>query len=534
MPTAQGTARARQAWDTRRAKSKLSPRPKSDELPPNSFEDEQAALSCVLQFGDRGSQQNVEATLVQLRPTFFYDHRLKTLHHELVQMTMANVKLDFITLLSWLRDQKSKDQLFNRLEECGGESFLRKTLEAAPTPINFNYYLPKLKECALRRWCLGKTGRLKELAEMTDLSPEQLREEFAEIYEQSVNIGATTQPLIRIVSPAQARAFEADPSDFLVGQGLVSRGMIVTIAGDAGIGKSRLATTLAIAGARGNNRWMNYPIRTKFRTLVLQSENDAHRLKEDCSVIPDNFNDDIRFSDGLSHGLAFDRPEFRRELRRFFEDWPFELMVVDPWNDVTSEDGQKDYKQALLNISACFRGAKMPAVVIVAHLRKRGRDESAKRKSGRELLGEISGSLALGSTSRTVFAVMPVESSMEDPRIVFEIVKANNCHPDWLREHGTRTAWVRANGAFESVKGFDWGEYDNPGDPERRKVTEDMIKTVFDGEKELKPAHLATKLHKVFGVGQSTAFRAVGEDGYLRNMMQRTATGKLQLKTNGL
>lgn len=526
-PTPKGTAAARKAWDTRR---KQQP---NTEAPPHDDECERGALACVLLAGDASSQQNVEAFLFQLRPNFFYDHRHRTLHAEMVRMTMDGLKLDSVTLISWLKQQKVDGALFNKLEEAGGAEYVSKLGDAAPSFANFSYYLPKLKEFSLRRWCIATTSRLGELAKATELSPDQLREEFAEVYERSANIGASTAPLIHIVSPAQARAYEPDEGDFLVGAGLISRGMFVTIGGEPGVGKSRMATTLAIAGAAGRNRWINYPVRCKWRTLILQSENDAHRLKEDASSIPEKFNDDIRFTDGLSHGMAFDKPEFRRELRRFYDDWPFEMLVVDPWNDVTSEEGQKDYKQALLNIAACFRGVRMPAVVIVAHLRKRGRDDNGKRKTGRELLHELSGSLALGSTSRTVFVVQAVEASMEDSRIVCELAKANNVHPDWLKEHGGRSAWTRANGAFEALPNFDWQEYDNPGDPERRKLDEEMILTVFDGEKEMKPARLAKRIKEVFKVGESTVFRAIGEDGYLRHILQRTGTGTLMLKTNG-
>lgn len=522
-----GSAAAKKAWVTRRKHS--------EDLLPNSLDAEQGALACVLQAGDADSQQNVDAILQQLRPNFFYDHRTRTLHHELVQMRMANKAIDTKMLVIWLKAQKKEDgKLFDRLTECGGLDYVTRELyESSPSPINFHYYLPALKEFALRRWCLAKTGRLNELAKATELTPDQLREEFAEIYEASTHIAQGNAPLIHIVSPAQARAFEPNPDDFMVGDGLITRGMFVTIGGEPGVGKSRLATTLAVAGANGKNRWMNYPVRCQWRTLILQSENDAIRLKEDFEAVPEKFNDDIRVSDSLSHGIAFDKPEFRRELRRVFEDWPFQMLVIDPWNDVSFEEGQKDYKQALLNIASVFRGAQVPAVVIVAHLRKRGRDESQRRKSGRELLHELSGSLALGSSSRTVFVVQHVDPSMDDPRIVIELAKANNCHPDWLKEFGVRSAWNRANGAFEPAE-IDWHEYDNPGDPERRKVTEEMITQVFDGETELKAAAIAKKLKTIFQVGESTAFRAIGEDGYLRGMLMRSGTGKLKLKISDL
>lgn len=494
----------------------------SDELPTHDDGSERAALACVMDAGINGSQAEVETLLHQLRPTHFYDARCREIHAQLVAQKMAGHAVDLVTASTWLEGQK-------KWEAVGGRDYWGELFKA-PLPYSFFYnYLPTLKEMALRRWCLAKTVRLNELARATELSPDILQAEFGDLYEKSVTIGAGSQPLIHVITPAQARAFEPDPDDFLVGAGLITRGMFITIGGEPGVGKSRLATTLAVAGARGNNRWMNYPVRCKWRTLILQSENSGTRLKGDFEPVPKQFDDDILVSDVLPHGLAFENPEFRRELRRLFDEWPFQMLVVDPWNDVCPEDGQKDYKQAMLNIAGVFRGVKMPALVIVAHLRKRGRDEAQRRKSGRELLHELSGSLALGSTSRTVFVVQNVETAMDDPRIVFEVAKANDCHPDWLKEYGVRSAWVRANGAFESCD-IDWQRYDNPGEPERRAVTEDMILAAFDGETEMKAAQVSKRLKSLFKVGESTAFRAIGEDGYLRAMLMRTGTGKLKLK----
>ena len=496
----------------------------SAELPPHDEGAECAALGCVLMAGEAGSQQEVEALLHQLKPSFFYGVAHRNLHSQLVQMRMAGHAVDLVTVDSWLRQH-------NSTEECGGFDYIATTImNASPSQANFQYYMPLLRNCALRRWCLQKTTRLGELAKSMELEPDLLKQEFSEIYEQSTQIGSNV-PLIRFISPKEARAYEPDPKDFMVGDGLINRGMVVTIGGEPGIGKSRLAMTLAVAGARGNSRWMNYPVRCKWRTAILQSENDASRLNEECLAIPEQYDDHIRITDFLSHGMAFDSVEFRRELRSFYDKWPFEMLVVDPWNDVSFEEGQRDYKQSLMNIKAVFRDLeKKPAIIIVAHLRKRGRDDCQRRKTGRELLHELSGSLALGSESRSVFVVQAAEPGMDDPRIIFELAKANNCKPEWLKEFGVRSAWIRANAAFESVEGFDWERYDNPGDPDRQKITEDMVRQAFEGEGALKPARLARKLKSIFNIGESTAYRAIGEDGYLRKMLIRTPIGTLELR----
>ena len=282
-----------------------------------------------------------------------------------------------------------------------------------------------------------------------------------------------------------------------------------------------------MALARGDSTWQGYPVRSKGRTLILQTENKGTRLKEEFEAVPVELDDWIRVSRSLPHGLAFNHPDFRRELTRLFEKWPFELLGVDPWNDVCSEEGQGDYSEALLNIQRCFHGKKMPAVAIVAHLRKPRADASGRRKTGRELLHELSGSLKLGSTSRTVFTVQPASPSMDDDRIVFEVAKANDANPAWLKEHGTRSAWHRRNGAFESCANFDWEEWQNPGvnNTEKRAISLAMIQDVFRAERRpgLKSGELVKALAEMFDVGESTVWRAIRADGYARRWIDEVA-----------
>ena len=503
-------------------KTRLLLKPAPDALPPNSEETEAAALACVLLAGEQQSQAEVEALLLQLRPALFYDLRHQTIHAACVQLRMEQHAVDVVTVNQYLRDNKF-------LEDAGGFGYLPTLPNKVVSALNFPDYLADLKLFALRRWTLQKQARLGELAHASELTPEQLRTEFSEIFEQASKIG-TTQKLLDVISPAEAMDYEPDPDDFLIGDGLVLRGQVVTLGGEPGVGKSRLATSLAVAGARGNNRWQNYPVRSQWRTLILQTENSGNRLKEEFSSVPKQFNDFIRVSRSLPSGMAFGNADFRAELLRLYDKWPFQMLVVDPWNDVSSDDGQSDYTEALQNIRRAFFGRLMPCLVIVAHLRKPRNENGQRRKGGRELLHELSGSLALGSTSRTVFVVQAGSTSMDDDRIVFEVAKANDCKPEWLREYGTRTAWHRKSGTFEACPDFDWSQWDNPGDESRRAVTEEMLTQVLDGE-EMKAAAIAKRIKEVFGTGESTVFKAISEDGYLRHRLVRTGTGKLKLKT---
>lgn len=220
-------------------------------------------------------------------------------------------------------------------------------------------------------------------------------------------------------------------------------------------------------------------------------------------------------------------------LSRVFDSWPFQAMVIDPWNDVTPDEGMADFSEALLNIERVFWGRKCPAVIIVAHLRKSGRDATGKRKSGRDLLNELSGSLKLGSKSRTVFAVQPASNRMDDDRIVFEVAKSNDTDPAWLKTHGTRSAWYRRNAAFERCQEFDWDEWLNGEDRNegKRAISREMIQAVFEETKRpgMKRGELARHLSERNDIGESTAYRVIGQDGYAGEWLDEVA-GVVALK----
>ena len=254
-------------------------------------------------------------------------------------------------------------------------------------------------------------------------------------------------------------------------------------------------------------------------------------MKEECDAIPKQFDDWIKISRTLPQGLNFGSAEFRRELVGIHDTWPFQMLILDPLNDIVAEDGQADYKEAMANINRAFAGRMMPAVIVVAHLRKPRAEHGQRRKSGRELLHEISGTLAIGNTARTVFIVQAASNSMSDDRIIFEVAKANDCKPEWLAEYGTRTAWFRRDGEFPPCDDFDWEAWDNPGSEERRSVTEEMLIEVLKGEKDgMKGMRIAKLIADKFDVGSSTVLRAIGEGGYLRCKIKPTAMGGFVLK----
>lgn len=485
---------------------------------PSDVSAEAAALGCVLAAGEAGTQAEVDEMIRKLRLSWFTEDRHKSLLRAFFSLRQDGHAVDVVTLSAAARAAGGMD-------EIGGMDYVASLPDRVPSWLNFPHYVSILSDQAHRRWLKAKAVELETLAGAPEVTIEQTRERLAEVLDVAQRVSG--QPLIDLVTPAEAREFVPDPSDYLVGDGLISREAVVTIGGEPGCGKSRLATTLAVSLASGGGTWQGYPVRSQVRSLILQTENKGTRLRDEFSAVPSACDDWIRISRSLPNGLAFGNADFRRELGRLFDRWPFGLLVVDPWNDVVTEEGASEYGEALLNIQRCFTGKKCPAIVIVAHLRKPRADGSGRRKTGRELLHELSGSLKLGSTSRTVFTVQPASPEMEDDRIVFEIAKANDCDPAWLGKYGTRSAWHRKNGAFTPAGGFDWETWLNPGpaNSEKRAVSEEMVREVFavSGRKGMKAGELVRAIVERFDVGASTVWRAVGAGGYARAWLDETA-----------
>ena len=481
--------------------------------PAASPEAERAALACVLLAGASQSMGEVDAILRQLHPALFDDPRHEAIFRGMIGLREDNHAVDSVMLAEYLKEQKT-------LDAAGGLDYVSPLADAAASVVKFPDYLRVLQGQHIKRLARLKLLKLNGLAEAGELDLEQIRAEFEEV---NARITSRSTPMLDIISRDEAVKFVASPADYLVGDGLIMRDMVVTLVGDSGVGKSRLLTTLAAAGARGNGLWQPFPVRSKWRSLILQTENSGNRLKEEFLSVPEKLGDSIRVSRSLSHGLAFQDHNFCRELRAYYDRWPFQMLGIDPWNDVATDTGQKDYKEALLNIKGVFRDVKpKPCIVIVAHMRKAGRDDSGARKTGRELLAMISGSLALGSTSRTVFSVQPATNDPADDRVVFEVAKSNDVDPAYYAKYPSRTAWHRQNGAFAPCRDFDWEEWETgTAGAARRSIDSEMLQTVMKPREWIRPAVLAKAVAEKHNIGQSTVFRAVGPSGYLANLFDR-------------
>lgn len=259
-----------------------------------------------------------------------------------------------------------------------------------------------------------------------------------------------SRPWLEVWKPSDFLNYDP-PHDFiLVGDCHLTRGGISVLGGWPGVGKSRAALGLAIAGATGKP-WMGLNVHTRFRTLIIQIENGQWRLKNELAeALPKSGLDDwIRITPPPARGLAFQEAAFRKCVAEVIADFKPALVIIDPWNRVAEGDKQGDYKEALESILDCLPAdpSEKPAVLIIHHMRKKGSE--ATRKQGRDLLHELAGSYQIGSAARCVFVLEPASNDTSDPTVVLTCCKNND------GKEGAPSAWIRQNGLFASAAGFD-------------------------------------------------------------------------------
>ena len=464
------------------------------ELPPHSYEAEEAALGCVLWAAkdDPSQQAELDALLGQLSPRLFFDLRNTDVWSSMVEMRNEQHAVTLITLVQWMKDRHK-----HTFEEISFR--LSSMMELVPGWSGFVTYLDVLKDKALRRDILRRRSQLTELAESEDLSPERLREAMADLYERTA-AATTSRPLIEIVSLKEIKAYVPDPKTFLVGDDMINRGEISVIAGLPEAGKSMLANTLAFAGADGKRDWMGYRIRRKFRTLVLQSEGSMRRMQKEFAEAGDSAQEWVKFSKPAH--LAFGDPAFRRQLHQYYERWPWDLTIIDNWSDCVRDDKFADYQEGLDNIRAALpAGDATPATLIVAHLSK-AVIKSDKPMTGRALMAHVSGSFRIGQKARCVFTLVrafPQEN--DDDLVIFDCAKASNDTPNPL------SAWHRRPVKFIADPKFDTHAWLNPAVDGDRVDALVALQEVLPAEASLARSRIASEISDKYGVGESTVFR---------------------------
>ena len=438
--------------------------------------------------------------LADLDPSHFYDPLARHALNALIALQDDRKPINSRLAAEWLNKQ-------GLLEECGGVGAFMTACQDAQFhlgPEVLAELYKKVKDRAhareLYRTAERAMSMLSEGKDAASVAMSMTTDVEASSAETS------SAPVIEFLSPSQLRDFNPPNGWNLVGDFHLQRGAVTVIGGAPGIGKSRAAIALAVAGAQGAGaQWFGMPVMRLFRTMVIQTENGRVRLKRDFDAldIPE-LDEFLCVCTPPPYGLRFDRPEFRAQLRRAVRRFKPDVVVLDPWNAVASEDKQKDYMAAFDAVRSVLpTGDDRPALVIVAHTRK---PNAAERTSGAGLLATLAGSYVLGSVPRAAFVVQRASNDTMDRKLVWTCCKNND------GEMGQRTAWQRANGLFEAVFDFDWKAFDDVDKGGKRKIEEEHMEEAFSmGKPMTKPEAVSAIIAQ--GFQRSAAYEAIKGDG---------------------
>jgi len=323
--------------------------------------------------------------------------------------------------------------------------------------------------------------------------------------------------MLEFFTPTELSSYQVPDGSNLVGNYHIVRGGIFVIGGAPGVGKSRAAVALAVAGATGAG-WFGLKVHRKFRTMILQAENGRIRLKMEigdlnCAVLDEW----VLVSAVPPYGFAMTDRDFLAQFRAAILKFKPDIIIIDPWNQCVKDSMEKDYWEGFERLRSCLPvGDDCPSLGIVAHTRKPRMGEKA---SGRSLLNLLSGSYVLTSVPRAVFVIQPASDDTEDRRVVFTNCKNND------GELTKRSVWERRNGLFAPVENFNWDDFDSGGKQPRKEVTEAHIREVFEnGNARMVLKNAAEKLQEVADVGRTVAYDALNlKDGEFLHLLCKRA-----------
>lgn len=491
----------------RKLESKLKRRRASDDEdngPPHSIEAEQGVLGCIM----LSPLDSLDACVKAFEsPEVFYDLRHRTIYETFIDRASRRKGLDLISLQASLKDRKL-------LESIGGLSYLASLPDVTPSAANIDYYIEIVREKHQLRTMIQTCTEIFERCHGFKGDHEQLMDEVSRDLDR-VTYGARAgkRGELKIWKVSDLLKHVPPKNQALVGDNEIRMGLegLVLIAGPGGTGKSLALSSLGLAGAIGKGTWQGRTVHRRFKTMFLQAENGATRLKKEVTEMQRlhpgvNLDECIFISDPPEGGIPFHRAEFRASLRREVAKIEPDVLVIDPWSRVAADDSSKDIVDKLAEIYSCLpAGEKCPCVVISAHTKKPRSEDVMK---GRALANMVSGSVALKDSARCVYMILPWSEEPADDRVYWCNAKLNDgaMYPP--------SVWRRRFGTFFDHDGEtdpgDWGKEPDE-DNERRAVTREMLVTVFKEQKRpgMKRGELVRCLVERFDLAESTCWRAL-------------------------
>lgn len=254
---------------------------------------------------------------------------------------------------------------------------------------------------------------------MSAVDLEILKSEVGESEAVSLPNESAARPKLTLRKPDDILAMQFDDSDIILGDRLFAKGQSLVIAGQGGLGKSRLLLQIPACVISGRKFLAFDTAGRDLRWLILQVQNSNRRLKDDLARIKAWLNgaDWRRFNEQVTiHTLendadgfvALDSLDNQAAIQAVIQDTEPDIISADPLDEFGVGDLNKDadMKATLTALSRiCRRGNPQRGIVVLHHAitgrggaaKATGYDRASFARNSKTLLAWTRGQINLAS-----------------------------------------------------------------------------------------------------------------------------------------
>lgn len=299
----------------------------------------------------------------------------------LIGLHEAGTPIDFLTVGAALKRSR-------RLALVGGADALAGLAQSITTCTHVLEHARLVRKAAVDRRKRDAAARLAKSRDPAET--ERAQRDLLDAVNQERSVGEAPAAALETVCAADVEEREIR---WLV-PGLIPLGMLTTLAGPGGLGKSSVALDIAAQVSRGGMAMRSFHVELG-SALIIACEEDI------ASVVTPKLR--AAGADLAKIQLIGEAPEFPRDgealRQRVKQMGDCRFIVVDTVGDVlgrAEENSNSDVRAVLAPLRAIAEEFNL-AVVVIAHLRKSGHAA---------LVNRILGSVALANVSRSVLAVL--------------------------------------------------------------------------------------------------------------------------------
>lgn len=293
-------------------------------------------------------------------------------------------------------------------------------------------------------------------------------------------------------TPPMFRAYQPSAERDILGTAILRRGQLALLMGQPGLGKSTLATALAVANIRGDGSIAGIPLmRTPRRWLFAGNENGKDRWKDDLGSAEHTIGSARReaWDTCLQVAGVFDEdaadltlPACEDRLRQTILEARPDVIVLDPWTElVANEIDSAMVRETLGSLRRVVRQASPESAILVICHAKAGKNNAAECAGRFGNVNAQRGNRMLTSSARSALLLYPHDDAGED--LVLLLNKCNDGPPLKPR----RIQFVRKEWRYSVDEGFDFEAWRTNLHATRKAgpvcTTENVVEVVRQGHR---------------------------------------------------